>query len=64
MKILHLAMHEGSGAGREALRLHQGLLLEKAEREFKLELQARRYQSLYEDVLGGKYLKVPQNWGI
>lgn len=28
MKILHLAMHEGSGAGRAALRLHIGLLRE------------------------------------
>ena len=28
MKILHLAMHEGSGAGRAALRLHLGLLQE------------------------------------
>lgn len=30
MKILHLAMGEGSGAGRAALRLHAGLLKEKA----------------------------------
>jgi len=29
MKILHLAMHESSGAGRAALRLHLGLLNEK-----------------------------------
>jgi glycosyltransferase involved in cell wall biosynthesis len=29
MKILHLATHEGTGAGRAALRLHQGLLQEK-----------------------------------
>lgn len=28
MKILHLAMHEGSGAGRAATRLHSGLIME------------------------------------
>ena len=31
MKIIHLAMHEGSGAGRAALRLHLGLLNEKVD---------------------------------
>lgn len=31
MKITHLAMHEGSGAGRAALRLHLGLLNEKTD---------------------------------
>ncbi|NEO91852.1 MAG: glycosyltransferase [Moorea sp. SIO3G5] len=31
MKITHLAMHEGSGAGRAALRLHEGLLRENVD---------------------------------
>lgn len=46
MKILHLTMHEGSGAGRAALRLHQGLLLEKVDSSMLVSQKSSDVQSV------------------
>lgn len=46
MKILHLAMHEGSGAGRAALRLHQGLLLQKVDSSMLVSQQSWDIQAV------------------
>ncbi|HEY9706927.1 MAG TPA: glycosyltransferase family 4 protein [Oculatellaceae cyanobacterium] len=73
MKILHLAMHEGSGAGRAASRLHLGLLNEKIDSSVLVLQKGTDYQSVnkldeqtvllkkIQEKLLGKYLS--QIWG-
>lgn len=46
MKILHLAMHEGSGAGRAATRLHLGLLREKVDSSILVAQKSSELQSV------------------
>ncbi len=46
MKILHLAMHEGSGAGRATLRLHLGLLNENIDSSVLVLQKDTDYQSV------------------
>jgi len=46
MKILHLAMHEGSGAGHAASRLHLGLLHEKVDSSMLVLQKSSEHQSV------------------
>ncbi len=46
MKILHLATHEGSGAGRAASRLHLGLLNEKVDSSMLVSQKSSEHQSV------------------
>lgn len=46
MKVLHLAMHEGSGAGRAATRLHLGLLEEKVDSSILVIQKGSEMQSI------------------
>jgi glycosyltransferase involved in cell wall biosynthesis len=46
MKVLHLAMHEGSGAGRAATRLHHGLLEEKVDSSILVIQKGSQLQSV------------------
>jgi glycosyltransferase involved in cell wall biosynthesis len=46
MKILHLAIHEGSGAGHAALRLHLGLLKERVDSSMLVLQKGSQHQSV------------------
>lgn len=46
MKILHIATHEGSGAGRAALRLHLGLLSEQVDSWMLVSQKGSAYESV------------------